>query len=144
MTASEIFTRSSGFTLPSPGPASSLLKHGLYKGVGESHAVEGDQLVLGTVGVDRYFGGSPMPWPKPCSKGGAMAVAIEIESINRRPRDDPHIRIQHVGGTNPTGNRWKITEDEAIDGTERGDWTFYVDTGGRSASAFLPARGSLS
>jgi len=55
-----------------------------------------------------------------------MASSVQIQCINKTPRQDPHLRISNVGGTNPDGTRWKLSEDEAIAGMKSGKWTFYV------------------
>ena len=59
-----------------------------------------------------------------------MAENIQIQCVNKTPRQDPHLRISHVGGVNPDQTRWKLTEDEAIAGIKQGRWNFYVYAGG--------------
>jgi hypothetical protein len=56
-----------------------------------------------------------------------MADRVRVECINKTPRNDPYDRISHIGGTNPNGNRWKLSESEAITGIESGRWSFYVE-----------------
>ena len=56
-----------------------------------------------------------------------MAYLVRITCINKKPRFEPHERIQHIGGVNPDGTRWRITEDQAIQGIEDGRWNFYVE-----------------
>jgi hypothetical protein len=58
-----------------------------------------------------------------------MASRHEVRCINKTDRYNPHERISHIGGSN--GSRWKITEEEAIQGIESGKWEFYVNQGGR-------------
>jgi hypothetical protein len=61
-----------------------------------------------------------------------MATNIQIQCVNKTDRYNPHERISHVGGVNADGTRWKLTEDQAIQGIESGKWSFYVSAGGRS------------
>ena len=60
-----------------------------------------------------------------------MAQEVQIKCINKSDRYNPHERITHVGGTNPDGTRWKLTQEAAIAGIETGKWNFYVSAGGR-------------
>lgn len=60
-----------------------------------------------------------------------MADRFEVLCINKSDRLNPHARITHIGGKNPDGSRWKLTEEEAIRGIESGKWTFYVSKAGR-------------
>lgn len=55
-----------------------------------------------------------------------MAADVEIKCINKSDRNDPHERIRRVGGVNGNGTRWKLSQEEAIAGIERGEWAFYV------------------
>ncbi|MGE4340777.1 MAG: DUF3892 domain-containing protein [Pigmentiphaga sp.] len=55
-----------------------------------------------------------------------MAQNIRIECINKDDRQNPFERITHVGGTNPSGTRWLLKQEDAIAGIENGKWRFWV------------------
>lgn len=40
-------------------------------------------------------------------------------------------RLRAVGGVNPDGAHWRISEAAAIDAIETGRWSFYVESRGR-------------
>jgi hypothetical protein len=58
-----------------------------------------------------------------------MATRVQIDCVNKNPRDDPYHAIKSVGGPNPDGTRWKLSLADAIAGDERGEWKFYVHQG---------------
>jgi len=60
----------------------------------------------------------------------AMTMNLQISCINKTPRNDPHLRISYVGGFNHDGSRWKLPENDAIAGIERGEYAFYVSQQG--------------
>ena len=49
---------------------------------------------------------------------------MQIKCINRTEKMSPHERITHVGGYETS--RWKITLNDAIGKTERGEQAFFV------------------
>lgn len=61
-----------------------------------------------------------------------MPTSIEIKCINKSDRYNPHERILNVGGINGDGTRWKLSQQQAIDGTENDRWRFYVSVQGKS------------
>lgn len=63
-----------------------------------------------------------------------MAIDAQVHCINKRNRPGPHERIQNIGGVNSDGQRWKLTEDAAIEGMKAGRWTFYTNVNGRRAN----------
>lgn len=66
-----------------------------------------------------------------------MALRVEIKCINKTDRLDPHERIQAIGGQNPDGSFWKLSQQEAISGMEAGKWDFFVTSGGRSVEVVV-------
>jgi Protein of unknown function (DUF3892) len=61
------------------------------------------------------------------SQGSKMPQLVHVDCINKTDRSSPHERIRYIGGVNPDGTRWKLTEDQAITGIKTLKWMFYVD-----------------
>jgi hypothetical protein len=66
-----------------------------------------------------------------------MATKHEIKCVNKNPRNDPHKRIENVGGINGDGTRWKLSEDEAIAAIEAGKYEFYVHQSGQMVEVVI-------
>jgi hypothetical protein len=66
-----------------------------------------------------------------------MSDIIEIKCINKSDRPNPHERITHVGGVNPGGERWKLSQTDATAGIESGRWSFYVTRGLRTVRVIV-------
>jgi hypothetical protein len=56
-----------------------------------------------------------------------MAQAVRVGCINKTNRTSAHERIHNIGGVNPNGTRWKLSEPDAITGLKDGRWQFYVE-----------------
>jgi hypothetical protein len=60
-------------------------------------------------------------------------VQIQVKCINKSDRYNPHERILSIGGTNPDGTRWKLSQQDAIAGIERGSGNSTLNMGEKSA-----------
>jgi hypothetical protein len=67
-------------------------------------------------------------------------MAIRVECVNKTDRYDPHERIQHIGGRNADGTRWKLSQEDAIAGIESGKWAFYVTVAGNTVAVIVATR----
>jgi hypothetical protein len=66
-----------------------------------------------------------------------MTDNVEVKCINKSNRSDPHERIINIGGVNPGGSRWKLSQADAIARIEGGQWSFYVTRGGRTVRVIV-------
>ena len=66
-----------------------------------------------------------------------MAQRVRVQCINKPVRNDPYRHITHVGGLNGDLSRWKLTEEEAIQGIKDRRWQFYVSEKGLTADVVI-------
>lgn len=66
-----------------------------------------------------------------------MASRHEIKCINKQDRFSIYEKIQYVGGINPGGDRWKLSQAEAIQTIQNGKYEFFVSRGGRIANVIV-------
>jgi len=66
-----------------------------------------------------------------------MASWHEIKCINKTNRHDPHDRIKAVGGMNPDGSNWKLSQQEAIEYIKAGKYSFYVNMNGQQVEVIV-------
>jgi len=66
-----------------------------------------------------------------------VAIRVQIRCINKNPRNDAHKRINNVGGVNPDGRHWRLTDDQAIQGIKDDRWSFYVSVNGRTVDVII-------
>lgn len=60
-----------------------------------------------------------------------MADSFQVSCINKSDRYNPHERILYIGGVSG-GTRWKLSQQDAINGIEQGKWNFYVSVNGNT------------
>jgi hypothetical protein len=66
-------------------------------------------------------------------------MSRQVTCITRRNRQNPHERIQGIGGVDG-GVRWWRTEDDAIADVERDATSYYASVGGRSVWVIVDTR----
>jgi hypothetical protein len=69
--------------------------------------------------------------------GDNMATRVQISCVTKSDRFNPHERITHIGGRNPDGSAWKLTQEQAIQGVERDEWRFYTLVRGEHADVIV-------
>lgn len=59
-----------------------------------------------------------------------MARRYQITCVVRSDRLNHHQRLVAIGGVNPDGAHWRISEQAAIEAIESGGWEFYIARAG--------------
>jgi hypothetical protein len=65
-----------------------------------------------------------------------MPLRRQITCITKRDRNNPHERIEGVGGAQ-SGAPWYLPEDQAIRGIENGSMSFYTHVGRYTADVVV-------
>jgi hypothetical protein len=69
-----------------------------------------------------------------------MAQRFRVDCIRKRDRQNPHERIEGIGGANPIGSaapRWYLEEDDAIVAIEAQRWSFFVNVGAKEVGVIV-------
>jgi Protein of unknown function (DUF3892) len=69
-------------------------------------------------------------------KTPTMTTRVEIQCITKRDRDNPHERIEGVGGVHG-GKPWFLPEDQAIAGVKNGTYSFFTNVNGRMVDVIV-------
>lgn len=64
-----------------------------------------------------------------------MSESHQVLFIRKSDRYRPHERIRGIGGRNRNGSSWYLPQEQAIDGIERGQWSFMVSFAARGGPA---------
>jgi hypothetical protein len=60
-----------------------------------------------------------------------------IDCIIKQDRYNPHERILEIGGRNPDGTRWRISQQRAVQGVLNKEWSFFVHVGSAEADVIV-------
>lgn len=66
-----------------------------------------------------------------------MSIRAEVKCVSKTDRFNPHERITRIGGVNPDGRNWRLSQEEAIRGIENRTYEFFVSRGGRTANVIV-------
>ncbi|OYU81228.1 MAG: hypothetical protein CFE23_05540 [Flavobacterium sp. BFFFF1] len=56
-----------------------------------------------------------------------MRTTHQIRFVKKTNQTKCNEKISHIGGINPDGSTWEISQQEAIKGMESGKWMFYLN-----------------
>jgi len=66
-----------------------------------------------------------------------MPASFEVTCIRKRQHQDPHERIEALGGRQANGGAWRLSEAEAIAGLNLGKLSLYVSVGGKTVQVVV-------
>jgi hypothetical protein len=66
-----------------------------------------------------------------------MAIRVEIKCITKTNRSSSYERIERIGGVNLNGEKWLLTQQDAISGIENDKWSFYVSKNGHTVNVIV-------
>lgn len=66
-----------------------------------------------------------------------MTTRHEVTCINKDDRYSPYERIRNIGGKNPDGGRWSLTQPEAIAAIKSRRYDFFVRKAGREVNVIV-------
>lgn len=66
-----------------------------------------------------------------------MSQKVQIGCINKSDRQNPHERIQFIGGTNPDSSRWKMSLSNAIQSIKDNKYSFFVHVQGKPIDVII-------
>jgi len=61
-----------------------------------------------------------------------MSRTIQIQFVSKSANGNAREDISYIGGIDPAGAKWRLSEPDAIAGIESGDWRFYVRIDGHA------------
>lgn len=64
-------------------------------------------------------------------------MAHQIDCIEKHDRSDPSEAILSVGGRNPNGSRWRISQKDAIRRIKSGENKFFVAKNGKRVNVIV-------
>ena len=72
-----------------------------------------------------------------------MAQAVRIQCVSRQDRDSVRERLRSIGGRNPDGTHWELSEEQAIASIREGRYSFYVEIRNGYRVPIVVARSAL-
>jgi len=66
-----------------------------------------------------------------------LFMRVQVTCIHKREHHNPHERILSIGGVNPDGSRWELSEQQAILDIKAGKYSFYVNVNRRVVDVII-------